>query len=197
MPAAPCRRLPRHRITEWWGLEGTSVCPPAQPPAQAGSPRAGCTAPRPGGLEYLQRRRLPSPSGQPGPGLRHPQREEVLPRVQLELPLPQFVPVAPCPVTGHRCREFGAPQSCWSPACHCSWGTPGLFPVDLSPSSLLLLLLGALGGSGLLCHSLGNCVSTCPVRVPAQVHMCERQHTCHACACLEGERQPHNLDNPA
>jgi len=32
------------------------------------------------GLEYLQRRRLPSPSGQPGPGLRHPQREEVLPQ---------------------------------------------------------------------------------------------------------------------
>ena len=36
-------------ITEWQGLEGTSVGHPAQPPAQAGSPRAGCTAPRPGG----------------------------------------------------------------------------------------------------------------------------------------------------
>jgi len=55
--------------------------PPAQPPAQAGSPTAGCTAPRPGGLEYLQRRRLPSLPGQPGPGLRHPQQEEVLPHV--------------------------------------------------------------------------------------------------------------------
>ena len=53
------------------------------------------------GLEYLQRRRLHNPPGQPVPGLRHPQREEVLPRVQLELPLPQFVPVAPCPVAGH------------------------------------------------------------------------------------------------
>jgi len=50
------------------------------------------------GLEYLQRRRLHSPSGQPGPGLRHPQREEVLPRVQLELPVLQFVSIAPCPV---------------------------------------------------------------------------------------------------
>jgi len=36
------------------------------------------------GLEYLQRRRLHSPSGQPGPVLRHPQREEVLPHVQTE-----------------------------------------------------------------------------------------------------------------
>ena len=53
------------------------------------------------GLEYLQRRRLHSLPGQPGPGLRHPQREEVLPRVQLELPVLQFVPIAPCPVTGH------------------------------------------------------------------------------------------------
>ena len=38
-----------HRVTEWSGLEGTSVGHPAQPPAQAGSPRAGCTALRPGG----------------------------------------------------------------------------------------------------------------------------------------------------
>ena len=46
------------------------------------------------GLEYLQRRRLHSPSGQPVPVLRHPQSEEVLPRVQMELPRLQFVPVA-------------------------------------------------------------------------------------------------------
>ena len=32
------------------------------------------------GLEYLQRRRLHKLPGQPGPGLRHPQREEVLPQ---------------------------------------------------------------------------------------------------------------------
>ena len=36
------------------------------------------------GLEYLQRRRLHNLPGQPGPGLRHPQREEVLPHVQTE-----------------------------------------------------------------------------------------------------------------
>jgi len=59
------------------------------------------------GLEYLQRRRLHSLPGQPGPGLRHPPREEVLPRVQLELPLLQFVPIAPCPVTGHHWKESG------------------------------------------------------------------------------------------
>jgi len=58
------------------------------------------------GLEYLQRRRLHSLPGQPGPGLRHPQREEVLPRVQTELPVPQFVPVAPCPVAGHHWKEL-------------------------------------------------------------------------------------------
>ena len=38
-----------HRITEWLGLERTSLGHPVQPPAKAGSPRAGCTGPRPGG----------------------------------------------------------------------------------------------------------------------------------------------------
>ena len=51
------------------------------------------------GLEYLQRiHHLP---GQPVPVLHHPQREEVLPHVQTELPMLQFVPVAPCAVAGH------------------------------------------------------------------------------------------------
>ena len=44
------------------------------------------------GLEYLQRRRLHDLPGQPVPVLRHPQSEEVLPHVQMELPLLQFVP---------------------------------------------------------------------------------------------------------
>jgi len=45
------------------------------------------------GFEYLHN--LP---GQPVPVLCHPQREEVLPHVQVELPVLQFMPVAPCPV---------------------------------------------------------------------------------------------------
>ena len=59
------------------------------------------------GLEYLQRRRIHNLSGQPVPVLRHPQREEVPPHVQTELPVPQFVPIAPCPVTGHHWKELG------------------------------------------------------------------------------------------
>jgi len=47
------------------------------------------------GLEYLQRRRLHHLPGQPVPVLRHPQKEEVLPQVQTELPMLQFVPAAP------------------------------------------------------------------------------------------------------
>ena len=57
-----------------------------------------------GGFEYLQRRR--NLSWQPVPGLCHPQSEEVLPHVQLELPLLQFVPVAPCPVAGHHWKVW-------------------------------------------------------------------------------------------
>ena len=59
------------------------------------------------GLEYLQRRRLQKPSGQPVPVLHHPQSEEVLPRVQVELRMLQLMPVAPCPVAGHHWKESG------------------------------------------------------------------------------------------
>jgi len=52
-------------------------------------------------FEYLQRRRLHNLSGQPVPVLCHPQSEEVLPHVQLEFPVLQCVPIAPCPVAGH------------------------------------------------------------------------------------------------
>ena len=50
------------------------------------------------GLEYLQKRRIHNLPGQPVPVLHHPQREEVLPHVQVELPKLQFVSIAPCPV---------------------------------------------------------------------------------------------------
>jgi len=58
------------------------------------------------GFEYLQRRRIHNLSGQPVPVLRHPQ-SEVLPHVQMELPMLQFVPIAPCPVAGHYWKESG------------------------------------------------------------------------------------------
>ena len=58
-------------------------------------------------LEYLQRRRLHNLPGQPVPGLHHPQSEEALPHVQTELPKFQFVPVDPCPVSGHQWKESG------------------------------------------------------------------------------------------
>jgi len=50
-----------HRIPVWWGLAGTSVGHPAQPPAQAGSPTAGCTAPRPGGAGISPEMETPQP----------------------------------------------------------------------------------------------------------------------------------------
>ena len=59
------------------------------------------------GLGYLQRRRIHNLPGQPVPGLRQPQSKEVLPQVQTELPMLQFEPVAPCPVTGHHWKESG------------------------------------------------------------------------------------------
>jgi len=58
-------------------------------------------------FEYLQRRRLHSLSGQTLPVLCHPQSKEVLSHVQLELPMLQFVPIVPCPVTRHHRKQFG------------------------------------------------------------------------------------------
>ena len=70
-------------------------------------------------LQYLQRRRLHNLPGQPVPVLCHPQSEEVLPQVQTELPMLQFVPVAPCLVTGHHWKELGliilTPIPKWQP----------------------------------------------------------------------------------
>ena len=52
------------------------------------------------GFEYLQRRRLHNLSGQPVPVLSHLQSKEVFSHIERELPEFQFVPIAPCPVTG-------------------------------------------------------------------------------------------------
>ena len=50
-----------HRITEWSGLAGPSMGHPSQPPAEAGSPRAGCTAPCPGGSGISPEKETPEP----------------------------------------------------------------------------------------------------------------------------------------
>ena len=53
------------------------------------------------GLEYLQRRRFHNLPGQPVAVFCHTQSEEIVPHVQVELPVLQFVPVAPRPDTGY------------------------------------------------------------------------------------------------
>ena len=58
------------------------------------------------GLEYLQRRRLHNLPRQPVPVLSHPQSVEVLPHFWLELPVLQFVPIAPCPVAEPYWKEL-------------------------------------------------------------------------------------------
>ena len=92
-----------HKITESQngrGWKGPLWVTQLNPLPKQGHPEQAAQHRVQAGLEYLQRRRLHNLPGQPGPGLRHPQREEVLPHLQLELPLLQFVSVAPwyfCP----------------------------------------------------------------------------------------------------
>ena len=77
------------------GWQGPLWVTQSNPLPKQGHPEQAAQHRGQAGLEYLQRRRLHRLPGQPVPGLRHPQREEVLPHVQLELPLLQFVPIAP------------------------------------------------------------------------------------------------------
>jgi len=63
------------------------------------------------GFEYFQRRKLHNPSGLPVLVLCHPQREEVLPHVQTELPMLQFVPVASCPALRYLKAIIRPPRS--------------------------------------------------------------------------------------
>jgi len=56
------------------------------------------------GLEYLQRRLLHL-SGQPVPVFWHSHSKEIPPRVHMDLPVFQFLPVAPCPTTTHHQKE--------------------------------------------------------------------------------------------
>jgi len=59
-------------------------------------------------FQYLQGERLHNLSGQPVPGLSHPRSKEVLPDVQRNLPVPQFVPTASCTVAKHHWKDLGS-----------------------------------------------------------------------------------------
>ena len=79
----------KHRITESQHVQdwpGPLWVTQPNPLPKQGHPEQAAEHRGQAGLEYLQRRRLHSLPGQPGPGLRHPQREEVLPRVQGRCP---------------------------------------------------------------------------------------------------------------
>ena len=77
-----------HRIPEpqhGRGRQGPLWVTQPNPLPKQGHPQQAAQHRGQAGLEYLQRRRLHNLPGQPGPGLRHPQREEVPPRVHLML----------------------------------------------------------------------------------------------------------------
>ena len=83
-----------HRISEsqhGGGWQGPLWVTQSNPLPKQGHPEQAAQHRVQAGLEYLQRRRVHSLPGQPGPGLRHPQSEEALPHVQTELPKLQFV----------------------------------------------------------------------------------------------------------
>ena len=75
----PASSIQNHRMVgvgrDLCGSSSPTVLPKQGHPEQAAQDLAQA------GLEYLQRRRLHNLPGQPVPGLRHPQREEVLPHV--------------------------------------------------------------------------------------------------------------------
>ena len=80
-----------HRITESQngrGWKGPLWVTQPNPLPKQGHPERAAQDLVQAGLEYLQRRRLHSLPEQPGPGLHHPQREEVLPQMRCESGLP-------------------------------------------------------------------------------------------------------------
>ena len=79
------------------GWQGPLGIPQPNPPPKQGHPEQAAQHRVQAGLKYLQRRRLHSLPGQPGPGLRHPQREEVLP-CTVNPPLPSLPQTTLCSV---------------------------------------------------------------------------------------------------
>ena len=85
-----CSASQNHRIVGvgrdlWWSLSPT--------PCWSRFSTVDWTGKNPGGFWISPKRRLSSPLGQPVPVLCHPHSKEVLPHIQTELPVFQFVPL--------------------------------------------------------------------------------------------------------
>jgi len=100
LPFLPCCCLPGYRTTgsqHGRGWQGPLWVTQPNPLPKQGHPEQAAQHRGQAGLKYLQRRRLHSLPGQPGPGLRHPQREEVLP-CTVNPPLPSLPQTTLCSV---------------------------------------------------------------------------------------------------
>lgn len=97
-----------YRDTETQGFGGTSGDDLAQPHAKAGSLEQVTQESVQVGSEYLQRRKLHSPSRQPAPVLCHSSREDDLSHVQVEPPVFLFVPTATGSVAEHHQKQPGS-----------------------------------------------------------------------------------------
>ena len=85
----------KSEITELKGLERTSRDHQVHPLCKAGSLQQAAQVGIQAGLEYLQKRRTHNLPGQPVPVLHHPQHEEVLSHIAVELPMLQFMATSP------------------------------------------------------------------------------------------------------
>jgi len=92
-PAPALSSFQHLSITGWLTWEGTSgSSTPISAPA--GTPRAGCPGSCPRGFWGSPRRRLHNLSGQPVPPFSHPHSKGMLPHVQVERSVFQFVSIA-------------------------------------------------------------------------------------------------------
>ena len=98
-----------HRITEWPGLEGTSVIMKFQPPCHRQDHQPphlildqAAQGPIQSGLKHLQGWGIHSLSGQPVPAPHHSHNKEHPPDIQPKSSLLQLKTISPCPATSTR-----------------------------------------------------------------------------------------------